>query len=33
MSDMVKIKFPDGAVKEFAKATTTEDIGHQSVPA
>src|SRR4051794_781333 len=26
MSDMVKIAFPDGAVKEFPKGTTTEDI-------
>ena len=26
MSDMVKISFPDGAVKEFPKGTTTEDI-------
>ena len=26
MSDIVKISFPDGAVKEFPKGTTTEDI-------
>ncbi len=26
MSDVVKIAFPDGAVKEFPKGTTTEDI-------
>jgi threonyl-tRNA synthetase len=26
MSEMVKIAFPDGAVKEFPKGTTTEDI-------
>jgi len=26
MSDVVKISFPDGAVKEFPKGTTTEDI-------
>ncbi|MCY7863278.1 threonine--tRNA ligase [Bacillus haynesii] len=32
MSDMVKIKFPDGAVKEFAKATTTEDIAASISP-
>ncbi|MBJ3826623.1 TGS domain-containing protein, partial [Salmonella enterica subsp. enterica serovar Typhimurium] len=29
---MVKIKFPDGAVKEFAKATTTEDIAASISP-
>ncbi|MDE1454568.1 TGS domain-containing protein, partial [Bacillus paralicheniformis] len=32
MSDMVKIKFPDGAVKEFAKTTTTEDIAASISP-
>ncbi|MDA7027181.1 threonine--tRNA ligase [Bacillus sp. CLL-7-23] len=32
MSDMVKIKFPDGVVKEFAKATTTEDIAASISP-
>ncbi|KAA6481757.1 threonine--tRNA ligase [Bacillus swezeyi] len=32
MSDMVKIKFPDGAVKEFPKATTTEDIAASISP-
>lgn len=26
MSELLKISFPDGAVKEFAKGTTTEDI-------
>ena len=26
MSDVVKITFPDGAVKEFPNGTTTEDI-------
>lgn len=26
MSEMIKITFPDGAVKEFAAGTTTEDI-------
>ncbi|UQZ56202.1 threonine--tRNA ligase [Bacillus subtilis] len=32
MSDMVKITFPDGAVKEFAKGTTTEDIAASISP-
>ena len=26
MSDVIQIQFPDGAVKEFPKGTTTEDI-------
>ncbi len=26
MADMLKISFPDGAVKEFPAGTTTEDI-------
>ena len=26
MSDVVKITFPDGAVKEFPNGTTTEEI-------
>ena len=32
MSDMVKIAFPDGAVKEFPKGTTTEDIAASISP-
>ncbi|CAM4260202.1 MULTISPECIES: threonine--tRNA ligase [Bacillus] len=32
MSDMVKITFPDGAVKEFAKGTTTVDIAASISP-
>ncbi|MEC1548024.1 threonine--tRNA ligase [Bacillus rugosus] len=32
MSDLVKITFPDGAVKEFAKGTTTEDIAASISP-
>lgn len=32
MSDMVKITFPDGAVKEFEKGTTTEDIAASISP-
>ncbi|MED4860670.1 threonine--tRNA ligase [Bacillus atrophaeus] len=32
MSDMVKITFPDGAVKEFSKGTTTEDIAASISP-
>ncbi|CAN2249606.1 threonine--tRNA ligase [Bacillus vallismortis] len=32
MSEMVKITFPDGAVKEFAKGTTTEDIAASISP-
>lgn len=26
MSDMIKLTFPDGAVKEFAKGTSTDDV-------
>ena len=32
MSDVVKISFPDGAVKEFPKGTTTEDIAGSISP-
>ncbi|MFC3883190.1 threonine--tRNA ligase [Bacillus songklensis] len=32
MSDMVKISFPDGAVKEFPKGATTEDIAGSISP-
>ncbi|WP_449537206.1 threonine--tRNA ligase [Ferdinandcohnia sp. Marseille-Q9671] len=32
MSDVVKIAFPDGAVKEFPKGTTTEDIAGSISP-
>ncbi|MBS4215404.1 MULTISPECIES: threonine--tRNA ligase [Neobacillus] len=32
MSDVVKIAFPDGAVKEFPKGTTTEDIAASISP-
>lgn len=32
MSDVVKISFPDGAVKEFPKGTTTEDIAASISP-
>ncbi|MCH1627304.1 threonine--tRNA ligase [Fredinandcohnia quinoae] len=32
MSDAVKITFPDGAVKEFPKGTTTEDIAGSISP-
>lgn len=32
MSDVIKIAFPDGAVKEFAKGTTTEDIAASISP-
>ncbi|HWO98287.1 MAG TPA: threonine--tRNA ligase [Bacillus sp. (in: firmicutes)] len=32
MSDMIKISFPDGAVKEFPKGTTTEDIAGSISP-
>jgi threonyl-tRNA synthetase len=32
MSDVVKITFPDGAVKEFPKGTTTEDIAASISP-
>ena len=32
MSEIVKISFPDGAVKEFPKGTTTEDIAASISP-
>jgi threonyl-tRNA synthetase len=32
MSDMINISFPDGAVKEFPKGTTTEDIAGSISP-
>jgi threonyl-tRNA synthetase len=32
MSDIIKITFPDGAVKEFANGTTTEDIAASISP-
>lgn len=32
MSEMIKVTFPDGAVKEFAKGTTTEDIAASISP-
>jgi threonyl-tRNA synthetase len=32
MSDVVKISFPDGAVKEFPRGTTTEDIAASISP-
>ncbi|WP_273126705.1 threonine--tRNA ligase [Metabacillus sp. HB246100] len=32
MSDVIKIAFPDGAVKEFATGTTTEDIAASISP-
>lgn len=32
MSEMIKITFPDGAVKEFSKGTTTEDIAASISP-
>ena len=32
MADVVKITFPDGAVKEFSKGTTTEDIAASISP-
>jgi threonyl-tRNA synthetase len=32
MSEMIKISFPDGAVKEFPKGTTTEDIAGSISP-
>jgi threonyl-tRNA synthetase len=32
MSDVIKIAFPDGAVKDFAKGTTTEDIAASISP-
>ncbi|MDQ0270072.1 threonine--tRNA ligase [Cytobacillus purgationiresistens] len=32
MSEMIKVSFPDGAVKEFPKGTTTEDIAASISP-
>ncbi|MEK3852898.1 threonine--tRNA ligase [Cytobacillus sp. FSL H8-0458] len=32
MSEVVKVSFPDGAVKEFSKGTTTEDIAASISP-
>ncbi|MEH7122755.1 threonine--tRNA ligase [Bacillus sp. JJ1532] len=32
MSDLIKVSFPDGAVKEFPKGTTTEDIAASISP-
>lgn len=32
MSELLKISFPDGAVKEFAKGTTTEEIAQSISP-
>ncbi|RFU65958.1 threonine--tRNA ligase [Peribacillus glennii] len=32
MSEMIKVTFPDGAVKEFPKGTTTEDIAASISP-
>lgn len=32
MADVVKVTFPDGAVKEFARGTTTEDIAASISP-
>ncbi|MED1603958.1 threonine--tRNA ligase [Cytobacillus sp. FSL W7-1323] len=32
MSEMVKVSFPDGAVKEFSKGTTTEEIASSISP-
>src|SRR4051794_4659262 len=32
MSDVVKISFPDGAVKEYSRGTTTEDIAASISP-
>ncbi|MBM7692849.1 threonyl-tRNA synthetase [Peribacillus deserti] len=32
MSEMIKVTFPDGAVKEFEKGTTTEDIAFSISP-
>lgn len=26
MSEMIKLTFPDGAVKEFVKGTSTDDV-------
>ena len=32
MADMIKLKFPDGAVKEFPQGTTTEDVAASISP-
>lgn len=32
MSDVVKFKFPDGAVKEFPNGTTTEEVAASISP-
>ncbi|WP_422122987.1 threonine--tRNA ligase [Planococcus sp. X10-3] len=32
MSDMINLKFPDGAVKEFERGTTTEDVAQTISP-
>ena len=32
MSDVVKLTFPDGAVKEFSQGTTTEDVAGSISP-
>src|SRR5690606_3885686 len=32
MSDMIQLTFPDGAVKEFEKGTTTEEIAQSISP-
>lgn len=32
MSELIKITFPDGAVKEFPEGTTTEDIAGSISP-
>ena len=32
MADVIKFKFPDGAVKEFPKGTTTEDVAASISP-
>jgi len=28
MSEMIKLTFPDGAIKEFAKGTSTDDVAY-----
>ena len=32
MSEMIKVSFPDGAIKEFSKGTTTEEIASSISP-
>lgn len=32
MSEMIKLTFPDGAVKEFAKGTSTLDVAGSISP-